>query len=289
MTTFVCVKKSPIPDDILDGLINDNKIYDGPLGNFYKACRASVTSIKNANIALRDKLNSALANKDLNELRAILSSVSPSVTDSLDEICSDDVESYESELEKVATLDGVTVISSTASTIKVHVKCLRVVYKDATKSEFWELKPENVELTIYVSTANEKMSISKIYSSYTHPYADTDKFIRLVSPIPIGKNMLYNTISFAVNYLKMFKPEFRKRDLSTYIGKKCAISGVYTYGNGINCVKTGEHIAREEAVQLNGLYYSPKIIKTCSKCAKQSAEWTSENKVIVCGVCNDNT
>lgn len=289
MTTFVCVKKSPVPDDILDGLINDNKIYDGPLGNFYKACQASVTSIKNTNIALRDKLNTALSNKNLDELRAILSATPKSVTDSLDEICSDDIETYESELEKVATLDGVTVISSTPSTIKIHVKSLRIVYKDTTKSEFWELKPENVELTIYIATTNEKASISKIYSSYAHPYADTDKFIRLTSPISIGKSVLYNTISFAINYLKMFKPEFRKRDLSNYIGKKCAISGVYTYGTGINCAKTGEHVAREEAIYLNGIYYSPKIVKTCSKCAKQSVEWTSQNKVIVCGVCNDNT
>lgn len=288
MTTFICVKKSPIPDDILDGLINDNKIYDGPLGNFYKACHAAVTSIKNVNISLRDRLNKALDDKNLTELRSILSNVPPSVTDNLDEICKDDIESYESELEKIATLEGVTVLSSTPNSIKVSIKQLRIVYKDSAKSEFWELKPENVELVIHVSTVDEKISISKIYSSYAHPYSDTDKYIRLKTPIAIGKSVGYNTISFAINYLKMFRPENNKRDLSTYIGKKCAISGTYTYGKGVNCAKTGEHISTEEAIKLNGIYYSPRIVKTCSKCNKQSVEWTSENKVIICGVCNDN-
>ena len=287
MTTFICVKKSPIPDDILDGLINDNKIYDGPLGNFYKACHAALFAIRESNLSLKAKLKSALDSANLDELRTILSNVPKSITDSLDELCAENnIEEYESELEKVSSLTGVTILSSTPSYIKIKLEKLRIVYKDVTTSDFWELNPENIELTIYTSTVNDKISINKIQSSWNHPYADSDRYIRLSTPIAVGKNVLYNTISYALNYLKVFRPENCKKDISTYVGKKCSASGVYTYGKGVNCAKTGVHLHEKEAVLINGRYYSPSIVKVCSKCNKESINWVSDNKVITCGECN---
>ena len=71
MSTYVVVPKRIIPDDILDGLINDNKIYDGPLGNFYTSCKKIISQLITTNTAIKDSLSKASESKDYKQLRSI--------------------------------------------------------------------------------------------------------------------------------------------------------------------------------------------------------------------------
>lgn len=291
MSTYIVVPKREIPDDILDGLINSNKIYDGPLASFYGHIKKTITQLIAKNNKTKEELSAAVESKDFKQLRAILTPLLDSDIDNIFSFGNNVLELEDQENKLKTDLPNVNIVSSSISSITISLNKLRMAHKDLSKSDFWELNWDNPQLVIQVSTQGNKVFVSKIIcSNFLHPYAGSDRVVRLVgAELLLGENFIYDAISYSLNYLKMFREDRLANAIETYIGKKCSVTGVYTYGKGVTCSKTKDHLLKDEARHIDGRYYTPKVVKKCSKCEKESVTWTSVNKVIVCGGCNDIT
>lgn len=290
MSTYVVVPKRDIPDDILDGLINDNKIYDGPLANFYTFCKKTITQLIATNTIAKEELTNAVDAKNYKQLRSILIKLNDAEIDNLFSFSNTVVELEQQEEKIKSDIPNINLINSYGSTVTFSLDNLKLSHKDIKKSDFWEINFEKPSITVCTATQGGRIYVNKIIcNNFSHPYASSDKLVRLAgAELTLGENFVYDAISYSINYLKMFREEKLSTPLENFIGKKCSITGVYTYGKGITCPRTKDHLLLSEAKIINGRHYSPKIVKECDKCKKESINWISTNKVITCGECNDS-
>ncbi len=151
--------------------------------------------------------------------------------------------------------------------------------KDVKNSEYWRLPFNNLRLIISRYSDNVYQVQQK---EVAHPYFKSG----LLSVSIPGLVSLYSIIGTVMDYVSHYSDQRLKMPLDHFIGYKCAVSGVYTYGNSVQCSATNVSLHKDVAKVIEGRYYSPDVVRTCSKCNKEVHKWINTNKVITCGACS---
>lgn len=173
----------------------------------------------------------------------------------------------------------------------------KLVYKDFTKSIYHEFVFENTTFSILVDPS-DPIKISSInINSISHPYLSKrltsgfyfgDKIKALVKPNL--NNYYFSIVDGIISVLSSYDPTLVVGDISSFIGNICSHCKKSIVPNsnesGVYCAKTKKSIHRSCAKVINGYTYSPEVVKTCSKCKKDSLQWVN-NGAILCGKCLD--
>jgi hypothetical protein len=288
MSTYVCVPKSALSDDILEGLVNTIT----PATIISSLHKSFVSKIDGINKKKQDALStisSLFASDNYIELRDALNNSDAVFLSGLKSVY-ENVESEEAQVDYVKEHHpNVNILNSTFSSFTFeYTEDLSLSYKDTQKSDFWEIKFKP-RVTVSLLFTDKTITINRIGLNIGHPYAGSDNFLKNVSKINISnKYYLDQVIKFITGHITTYKLANFIRPISDFIGQKCSITGLYTYKDGVKCHKTEVHMLRSAAKEINGRYYSPAIIKKCTKCEKESPSWISKNKEIICGECYDN-
>jgi len=152
------------------------------------------------------------------------------------------------------------------------------------KGIYWKLNFPKFKVCVslqYTDINNFDIVVTKASSYQIHPYLN-----QIGLRLHNNSHSLYDIVCLVINSLSTFKQDRLVYPISKFIGQRCAISGAYTYGQEVKCAVSGEFIHRELAVKIGDAFYSPNIIKTCSKCGKQSHQWINDAGSIICGECN---
>lgn len=163
---------------------------------------------------------------------------------------------------------------------------LNLINRDFAASDFWQLKFPATEISITFSG----MSITKVSSPKTnHPYFQfgvaTTPY--LSDAIPMSTTPIFKLIEEIVNRFSTYRGDWLRTTVSHLIGSKCDVCKAYTYSDEIvRCPKTDNIIHKSCGVEFEGYYYTPKYIKECCKCKKQSLNWIANpDKTFTCGDC----
>lgn len=238
----------------------------------YKCLKKDALSKYEDTKELKELIDEAFKTKKYSSLCVLCSS--PSSLDQLDNFKEEFAyPSLEEELALIKTpvLFKYIGISSFSITLNFSME-----FKDTSKSEYWKLNFEKFEVIVTIRSDNSCL----IRSTTAHPH------IYGTTLLPFTFNKL-SDVTKIMGYLSTYNPDNLQVPLQNFIGLKCSVTGLYTYGNHISCYKTGDIIHRDVAVQLNGHYYSPNVIKKCFTCSKDSPDWIRENGNFICGECND--
>ena len=288
MSTYVCVPKTALSDDILEGLINP-ATPKTVITSLHTSFAGKIERINKQKTESLEKISSLFADGDYLALRDILNNVDSIFLSGLNSIY-ENVEPEEAQIDYTKEhYPNVEIVGSTFSsfTFKYNDE-ISMSYRDTQKSDFWEIKFKP-QVNVSMFFTDKSITINRVSLSVGHPYASLDNVVKNIPKVNLSnKYYLAQVITLITNYLTTYNVNNFVRPISDFIGQKCAITGLYTYGDGVKCAKTGTHILKSEAKQVNGRYYSPAIIKKCSKCGEESPSWISKNKEIICGECYDN-
>ena len=137
--------------------------------------------------------------------------------------------------------------------------------------------------------------ISSINTNFLHPYLSKRVgsgyfFGEKLKPIlkPNLNNYYFSIIDGIITTLSTYNPSLLTADISSFIGAPCCYckKPISPTESKYTCAKTKKSIHKECAKSIEGYYYSPDVVKTCSKCKKQSISWVN-NGAILCGKCLD--
>jgi hypothetical protein len=288
MSTYVCVPKSALSDDILEGLINP-ATPTSPISSLHKTFVSKIDGINKQRQEISSKISALYDGKNYIELRDLLNNTDSLSLTGLDSVY-ENVESEEAQIEYVKELyPNVNITASTYSNFTFEYnEELSLSYKDTKKSDFWEIKfKPRINVSLFFN--DKSIVINRVNISTPHPYAGSDLYLKNIPKISISnKYYLEQMIAIITSRLITYNAANFVRPITDFIGQKCSITGLYTYKDGVKCHKTGVDMLRSAAKEINGRYYSPAIIKKCTKCEKESPSWISRNKEIICGECYDS-
>lgn len=173
----------------------------------------------------------------------------------------------------------------------------KLTYKDFNKSIYHEFIFDNVVFKVIVDSSNPTKIPSISTNSCIHPYLSKsvgsgyyfgDKLRPLIKPNL--NNYYFSIVDGIVSVLSSYDPALVVGDIFSFIGNVCSHCKKSIVPNsnesGVYCAKTKKSIHRSCAKVINGYTYSPEVVKTCSKCKKDSLQWVN-NGAILCGKCLD--
>jgi hypothetical protein len=95
------------------------------------------------------------------------------------------------------------------------------------------------------------------------------EFLRIISDVSILNGMLENQIN-----------------VERTVGPRCSFSGAWTFNDAVYCEVRNCALCKDVAIQIDGLYFHPDIIKECSECGVKSHNWINTgDKKFKCGGC----
>lgn len=131
-----------------------------------------------------------------------------------------------------------------------------------------------------------------------HPHVSSDKKLCLggyyngkIIDIDLDSFNLWSIIYNVSSIINNYNPKslnFSGADISNWVGKKCPICYQFCPdSDAVKCAKTNVYIHKDCGVEIDGNYYSPSEVSTCTACKKETAYFIpySSDKII-CKECD---
>lgn len=265
---------------------------------FYLSVEKYISRVVKETEKTKSEISKLLSIEKISELNALLRNTSLDTINNLSTIY-EPVSLKEQRLQIKDKYPSFTELSNKSRNNGFIFSCsFKLIYKDFTKSIYHEFIFDNVVFKVTVDSSNPTKIPSISTNSCIHPYLSKnvgsgyyfgDK-LRLLAVKPNLNNYYFSIVDGIISTLSTYDPALVAGDISSFIGSVCCHCKKSIIPNsnesGFICTKTKKSIHRSCAKSINGYYYSPEVVKTCSKCKKESLQWVN-NGAILCGKCLD--
>ena len=150
----------------------------------------------------------------------------------------------------------------------------------------------------YASPTGENKPKSIGGNTCYHPHVNIDKKLCLggylngkIIDVDLDNFNLWSIIYNISSIINNYNPKslnFAGADISNWVGKKCPVCYQFCPDNdAVKCSKTNVYIHKDCGVEIDGKYYSPSEVSTCTSCKKETAYFIpySSDKII-CASCD---